>query len=227
MSALGKRKNGMTKPAFKKSRFAQKPKISAAFLRSRLPRRELKFFDTTIAFTADATGEIPATGQLNLIPQGVGDNNRVGRMCTLSSLRMQLEVIFTPGAAATASTTLYLYLIQDKQNNGTAPAVTVPLTTATLRDALPNLENSHRFRIHKRWAIALDAKAGVSTAYNNATKMIDYYTKLAVPLEFDSSVSTGAITSIRSNNMFLVAGSSNSDDTINVNGICRVRFSDD
>lgn len=188
-------------------------------------RSELKFFDTANSFTFDTTGEVPATGQLNLIPQGVTESTRVGRLCVLKSIQLRGEFVFSPGAAALAATTVYMYLVLDTQCNGAAAAITDVLTSNVLATALINLNNSQRFRILKRWVQPLVSSAGVTTAYNQVVVPLDYFKKIDVPLDFSSTA--GAISEIRSNNLFLLAGSDGqSDDTVTFIGTTRVRFGD-
>lgn len=186
---------------------------------------ENKFFDTALSFNFDATGEVPATGQLNLIPQGVTESTRVGRLCVLKSIQIRGNTAFVPGAAATASGVTYLYLVLDTQCNGAAAAIGDVLTSDNMVSALVNLNNSMRFRILKRFVLQHVACAGVTTAYNNVNQTIDYFKKLDIPLDFSST--TGALTELRSNNLFLLAGSSASiDDAVAFLGTCRVRFAD-
>lgn len=186
---------------------------------------ELKFFDTALSFNFDATGEVPATGQLNLIPQGVTESTRVGRKCVLKSIHLKGSVTFTPAAAATAASTAFMYLVLDKQANGAAAGITDVLTGNGMQIAFNNLSNSQRFMILKKFKWTMVPTAGVTTAYNNTTKHFEKFKKCNIPLEFSST--TGAITELRSNNVFLLAGTDGlSDDTITMNGACRVRFSD-
>ena len=50
---------------------SKRVKTSKKTWRKKSSGEELKFFDTALSFTCDATGEVPATGQLALIPQGI------------------------------------------------------------------------------------------------------------------------------------------------------------
>lgn len=190
------------------------------------PGAEYKFFDTSISAPMDATGEVPATGgQLVLIPQGVTESTRVGRKACIKSIQLKGNVVFAPAASANAASTAFLYLIQDTQCNGAAAAVTDVLTNANISVGLINLANSQRFRILKKWKWSMNSTAGATTAYNNVVKTMEWYKKVNIPIEYSST--TGAITEIRSNNLFLLAGSDQaSDDLITYAGTCRVRFSD-
>lgn len=194
----------------------------------RVPRPgELKFFDTAIDFQFDNTGEVPASGQLNLIPQGVTQSTRIGRACTIKSLQLKARVLYTPTTDTVGAQNAYLYLVLDTQANGAAAAATAVLTSADFTVALTNLENSDRFKILKKWTWSLNAQAGVSAAYARTIRHLDYYKKLNTQIIFDSTAATGAIATIRSNNIFLLAGSSIGDDDTQFIGTCRLRFADD
>jgi len=187
---------------------------------------ELKFFDTALSIPFDLTAEVPATGgQINLIPQGVTESTRVGRKCVLKSIHLKGDMLMAPAAGA-GSCTVFLYLVLDKQCNGAAAGVTDVLTSASLNSALTNLENSDRFQILKKFAWSFTGQAGAAAAVQTVSKNMEYYKKVNIPIEYDSSASTGAIGTIRSNNVFLIAGSSVLDDIVTLTGVCRVRFSD-
>lgn len=187
---------------------------------------ELKFFDTTLSFNIDQTGEVPATGQLVLIPQGVTESTRVGRKCVIKSIYIKATMSFAPGAGTTTAGTGCMVLVQDTQCNGAAAAVTDVYTGTNIPVAMHNLSNSQRFKVLKVFKYSFNPQAGVSTAWANITRNFSYYKKCNIPLEFSST--TGAITEIRSNNLFLIAGTEFAamDDLIGVSGTCRVRFSD-
>lgn len=182
---------------------------------------EKKFFDTALAFNLDLTGEVPATGQLILIPQGDTESTRDGRQAVIKSIQIRGIVSFTPAAAATAATVGFIYLILDTQCNGAAAAVTDVFTSADMWANQLQLNNSGRFRILKRWVYPMVSPAGATTAYNNVQKQLEYYKRCSIPIDWNGTA--GAITEIRSNNLFLMAGS-NTDDLMGFQGSCRVRF---
>lgn len=187
---------------------------------------ELKFFDTSFTFSVDTTGEVPATGQLCLIPQGVTESTRVGRKCIIKSLRLTLNIQVTPGALATASDTGVIYVMLDTQTNGAAASIADIFTTTTdITVALRNLNNVERFKILKILRYKYSPGAGATTAFNTETIHKECYLgNLNIPLEFSST--TGAITELKSNNIFICAGSHGLDDAAAVTGRARVRFSD-
>jgi len=185
---------------------------------------ELKFFDTALSFTFDDTGEVPATGQLALIPQGDTESTRDGRMAVIKSVQIRGQLQYAPGAAALASVICYLYLVLDTQTNGAAAAITDVFTSNVMQTNFLQLNNSGRFRILKKWVIAFNPPAGATTAYNNVVKPLEFYKRCNYKMDWSST--TGAITEIRSNNLFLCAGASGtgSDDTVTMSGNCRLRF---
>lgn len=203
-----------------------------ALTRSYAPRRftgldsELKFFDTAISFDVDATGEVPATGQLVLIPQNDTETGRDGRHCSVKSIQLRLALNYVPGATTSASCIVDIWVVQDTQCNGVAATLADVTTGGALSTTLINLDNSQRFRVLKklRWEFA--PGAGIQSAFGSVTKRGEYYAKCDIPLMF--SAAAGAITELKTNNLFLLAGESglNSDDLVSVSGNCRVRFSD-
>lgn len=187
------------------------------------PGAELKFFDTSLSFPVDATGEVPATGQLNLIPQGTTESQRIGRKCVIKSIQLRGIATFAPAAAATAADVVNLFVVLDKQCNGAAAAFTDVFVGSSANTSLRNMANSSRFVILKTYRWAFNPMSGATTAYNNTTRTFDWYKRCNIPLEFSST--TGAIGEIRSNNIFLLAQAVQ-DDLTTVTGVCRVRFSD-
>ncbi len=191
---------------------------------------ELKFFDTALSFQVDTSLEVPATGQLSLIPQGVTESERVGRKCVIKSIQIEGIAALTPAASATTAVLSYIWIVLDKQANGavaTASGAGGVFTSTVAGSALRELSNQTRFRILKKIVIPNAPMAGVSAAFNSAVKSISCYLKCNIPLEFNAA--TGAITEIRSNNIFLLAGSAGSgvqDDLVTVTGNARLRFAD-
>jgi len=192
-------------------------------------RPEAKFLDTTLSFSFDATAEVPATGtSMVIVPQGDEQSQRVGRKIIVQSIEIHGVVELVPGASATANDIVFFYVILDTQCNGANPAASGNagvFTSATLNEAHLNLANEGRFVILKRWVVVLNPGSGATTAYNNTKRALWWKKNLNVPIMYDASATTGALTTIRSNNIFFVTGSG-SDDLSSFNGTCRIRFMD-
>jgi len=193
--------------------------------KARLALPELKAFDTAVNFLFDNTGEVPATGQLSLVQTGDAFNNRDGAVIQVKSLQLRGEAVYAPAAAVNAATTVYLYIVQDRQANGAAAAITDVLTSNDMRLALGNVPNQYRFKILKRIVLPLVASAGVTTAYNKVVVPVDEYLKFVTPIEMRYTASAGAITDVASNNIFLLAGAdAETDDLVSFTGTARLRF---
>lgn len=188
---------------------------------------EEKWLDTALTGTIDLTGEIPAAGgQICLIPQGDGPSARDGNKCVVTSVYGRFDFqIFTQVAANLTNTNVWIYLVLDTQANGAAAAVTDVFTSANLWECFRNLNNSERFKILKKKKIEFNpAIAGVTGSVLNGpmAKHVEIYKKCNIPLVFSSS--TGALSEIRSNNIFWIWGTDNDDDIVNSYSYTRIRF---
>lgn len=188
---------------------------------------EKKFFDTALTFNCDTTAESASssvTGQIDLIPQGDTESTRDGRQCTITSIELKGALTFTPGASATASGVVMMYLVLDTQANGAQATWADIYSTTSIQLSLNNMANSGRFRTLKKWTWVFNPPAGATTAYNTQTKFMQYFKNVNIPMEF--SAATGALTEIKSNHVFLAYGSYGTalDDTVGFAGACRIRF---
>lgn len=217
-------------PTFPKRKAAarMKPfKPARATQQKALNKAEVKFFDTALSFTFDSTGEVPATGQLSLVAQGAGNQQRNGYLINVKSLQIRGVVAFTPAAAAQAATNAVMHVMLDRQPNGAAAAITDALTSTAIYKALPVVPAQYRFKTLRRIVIPMNSQAGVTTAYNGYNTVIDEYIEFKKPIQIRYNGTTGAITELITNNLFLFAGSDgSSDDTIAFDGNARIRFTD-
>lgn len=200
------------------------------FQGSRNPDREVKFFDTALSLPIDSTGAVE--GSLNLIPQGATESNRIGRQCTITSVLIKAFLQWQSNMAQSifVGTQVRFALVLDKQANG-ANATYTDVYASNSITAPRNLSNAERFFVLKEWQM-IPKHPAVGTTDNWATQAnsvancphteMEFYKRVRIPLEFSST--TGAITEIRSNNLFLVGMSSSGDDIQTVIGTARVRF---
>lgn len=217
-------RNNVNLPKSKNNR-NNRQRIPRAFI-ARSTSTEVKFFDTANSFSIDATAEVPATGQLALIPQGATQSTRIGRTCLVTSIDIKWIALYVPGASGNATLTFSIVLVLDQQCNGAAAAFTDVFQNDVLPIALINVSNSRRFRILKRWTFSTSSQAGVSAAYNSKSQFINFRTPCRIPLDFSST--TGALTELKTNNLFLLAGTDGTnDDLVSLNGNTRLHFTDD
>lgn len=183
---------------------------------------ELKFFDTAQSWSFGTTMIIPTNGQLTLIPQGDTQSTRDGRRAFIRSVQLRGALDYNPGSNGYAAVHCFLYLVLDTQCNGAAAGATDVFTSATAHTSLMNLNNSGRFKIMKKWIFYMEPQAGTTTAFNACRRQIEFFQRCNIKVDWSST--TGAISEIRSNNLFLLAGSDNANGLVAFSGNCRLRF---
>jgi len=184
---------------------------------------EMKFLDTVVAGAAlSINGQLK--GSMNLVPQNVTESGRIGRKITVKSIMIRGDIHQPPGAGSVSANVVRFMMILDKQCNGALPAITDFLETATF-SSFNNLENSARFRVLSDKQYKLQCGGYDGTGIGEDLLPINVFLKCNIPIEFDNSLDTGAITTIRSNNIF---GFMITAQTSNVASgfTCRIRYTD-
>lgn len=190
---------------------------------------ELKFHDVTLDDAVIATAANIGTGTINVIPQGVGEEARVGRKCTIKSImwryKLTLPKIVEGGAAEGDSVRMILYV--DKQCNGAAASPTDIVTPASNIHGFRDLVNGGRFKILMDKMFTINPTNGASESAgtfssSGVLREGQFYKTCNIPLEFDGV--TGAVSEIRSNNInvWLIS----SGNKIGLESRFRLRFSD-
>lgn len=152
-------------------------------------------------------------------------------------------------------TTLRLVLVQDKQANGAIPTpVNIAGTgnavfqnvqsSTTLVGAQPSMFNEDRFKILIDKQIVFEPAVGWTSSLTSGTmpggpysatnagagasqaRQWNFKKKLNIPVEYDTQVATGGISSVRSNSLIMLVGSDNVDDQCRIGGTFRVRYVD-
>ncbi len=189
---------------------------------------ELKFFDTTFGPTAVSTGGTITNSSLALIAQGTGENERVGRKCTVKRIDIQGTWIMSSTATtASGQQKVRVIIYMDKQTNGLTAGVTDLLETATI-NSFYNLANSGRFRILSDKFQSLNATAasgdGTTDATFETSKPYKFGKNCNIPLEFSGIL--GLLTELRSNNIGVLALVEQVSPGTTFNYVCRLRMSD-
>ncbi len=193
---------------------------------SRIPTGELKFHDVTID---DAVVAATMTiNNLTIIAQDTTESTRIRRKCNIHSIHwkynMSLPVATSAGSTADI---VKVMLVLDMQTNGAAFAAT-DLIETDVWDAFRNLSNSKRFRVLYSKDIQFKAggaaPSGAAFVFSEDIKYIIGNKTVNIPIEYDNSVTTGAIGSVKSNNLYWVTQSISG--LIGATGTVRLRFSD-
>ncbi len=182
-------------------------------------KKELKFFDKlTLKNPVPVAGEV---NNLNLVPQGTSQSTRIGRLMTVKSINLNLEYRLNAVSTTAAWDTVRMMLVVDRQANGTTATVTQVLE-ASLPQAFYNLNNSRRFLVLWDKLLNMNATAAIGTGVATSERGINirYRKRITIPIDFNNT--TGAITEIRSNNIFLLQLSSTGNALTTVQS--RIRY---
>ncbi len=197
---------------------ARAPRVRARVVRRRRGRFakrrktnnfvELKFHDLDVLDALIAVGGTIAEDSVLTIAQGTTESQRIGRKLTVHSINWRFDMRLPSTAVVTdTSDVVRIILYLDKQTNGAAATVTGILETANFQ-SFNQLANKSRFRTLMDRTYVIECKAGSgrgstdTLSYGEAREDDTLFLKnLKIPIEYDNSVTTGVITSIRSNNI--------------------------
>lgn len=190
---------------------------------------ELKYHDVDVD---DATVDAGMNVQnaLLTIPEGLGEEQRVGRRITLRKIAMRWDCLLpTTVTAANTADILRLMIVHDKQCNGALPANTDVLETNDYQ-SFNNLSNSMRFRTlyDETFEINCGAGSGQGTtaalSYADATIQGTVFRDVNIPIEYDNSAADGSIGTVRSNNIVVLVGCKTG--ALTFNSKMRFRYTD-
>ena len=195
----------------------------ARYTKPMMPSPELKFLDTSSVSALVATAGVIHAPSLNLIAQGTGESERVGRKVTVRAIHGKIHFKMPASAATSNGAALRLMLVKDKQANGAAPAVTDVLQAASWL-SFNNLDNGGRFQTLWEHVESLNPESGsggTSRGVNNQFREF-HITGVSIPIEYSGGV--GVIGEVRSNNLFLLAISDAAQGDVVTQ--CRLRYTD-
>lgn len=193
--------------------------------------------DITNATATANPGPITETDSIVGFKQGTSQSERVGRKCTVTNILMNINFkqanatssSLVVGAACNEVIRCMVYW--DKQCNGAAAAA-VDILRSDLFNSYRNLENSGRFSIlyDKTKVMNTTAIAASVASPDNAAQIVSkswhfkINIKCFIPIEFSGS--TGALTTIKSNNIGFVLWAKEGGVINLAPSVIRVRFID-
>ncbi len=191
---------------------------------------EMKFHDLDIDDAVVAVNGTIAEDSCITIAEGNGESERVGRKITIRKIQWKYDLILASTAtAANTSDSVRVILYQDKQCNGAAATALNILKTDDFQ-SFNNLSNSARFKILYTRTHQLSCPSGSgrgttdTLSYGEQSRNYSMNKNCNIVIEYDSSATTGAIATIRSNNIgVLLVGKSG---LCNFSSKMRLRFTD-
>lgn len=169
--------------------------------------REMKYLDTSGSISFD-TGTANSFA-LNIIPQGVGVNSRVGKKASL--LKCSIHGVLKAGINSCNNTTLLLVYDRAPNAQPALPLSTDVLNTSTAGSQL-NRNFEDRFQVIRRWAQGIvgdSSGAGASSASSGADGgtlvIIDEDISLyGAMTEWTAADTTGAVANMLKGSLFLL-----------------------
>lgn len=189
---------------------------------------EWKFFDIFASATASLTGVIVAASH-NVIPQGTGPSERLGRKITIRSLQVQgsFQLPTTLVVAHMAQRIRIVFYIDTATNGSARPVDEMLSGPPTSIFAFRELSNEPRipFIYDEQFDVPVWAVHSTGTSIPTTTGF-EFNCKLNLPIEFDASATTGEIATQRTNNIgsFIVCEAG--DNPATVAYVSRIRYTD-
>jgi hypothetical protein len=180
------------------------------------PGRELKYFDRHINGQSinSTTGSIMNLTQL--LAQGVAPNQRIGRKIKVHRVSARLRVLKSATTVSNPTQTYRVMVVIDRQTNGTQFTIDDLLddgATTNLTRQFRLLTNSGRFKVLSDKIFTLNHMAPRDTSTSEVAPVATFWQWSAnlkgMPIEFDGS--TGAVTEVRTNNIYIFYGQGQTD----------------
>jgi len=166
---------------------------------------EEKHFDTTMSFSVTVSGAIGSGCQHCLVPQGVDDDQRIGREIVVNELKIRGNLNWQGPANFDTATNVYMEIWCDTQCNGAAASVFDIYTSNQMGTCFENMDNVNRFySLGRRVFSYVPGTLGAGGIPWYGKQYIDLSVKMQIPLIFNGA--TGAITELTSNNIFTIWG---------------------
>lgn len=199
----------------------------------RLPRYtgyyniEKKFHDQLTTAAAPITGGIvtnsSAEASMLRIPEGNGEEERLGRQITLVNMNIRGKVSTAPDGNNNGDLVRVIFY-QDKQTNGAGVTPSEILESVNVL-GFNNLSNKSRFRILSDEVFDMN----YFSSFGDTDRRVQYfsvYKNLNMKVEYSNDSTDGALATIRSNNINCLLVSENTGADSSVEMQIRFRFTD-
>lgn len=161
--------------------------------RQMVPVGELKNVDTILSGGSVTGPTATVLGPLNVIAQGPGQNERIGRRVTMKSLWVRWQITMNASLGVGASP-FHLLIVYDKQNNAGLTGITSVLTSNSIT-AFKDLSNERRFvTLMDEWITPIGTGGPQSVCGQRFIKMnqvIEFNTSAAAAA---TAITTGLVT---------------------------------
>ncbi len=208
--------------------------VRGSFLQRKKGRKamangELKFHDLDINDASVTQNGTIVEDSVLTIAQGTTESQRIGRKVIVKAIHWRWNLLLSVASnSANVDETIRLILYQDKQTNGATAAITDILESDNFQ-SFNQLANKSRFRTLMDRTYTLNAQVGAgdgtTNTFGNFQVNDSIFLNMNIPIEYDNSVTTGAIGSMRSNNVGVLILSKDGALVV-MDSKMRVRFAD-
>ncbi len=198
--------------------------------------QELKFHDIDWDEVVQdySAGVISNTSSLVFIGQGVTESTRIGRKCVIKSIgwRAKLKRIGGTSNAISGPETVRMLIVQDKQANGAAPAVSgaAGLLESANYQSFNSLNNKGRYRVLYDKVFTLNTLAAAGDGAVNDSGALErnftFFKDVNIPMEYSGVANPSVISEVRTNNIFGIMIAESSNSAVELDSKFRFRFSD-
>ena len=191
-------------------------------------RPEKKFVDLALTSDPTVTG---AVSLLSAVVQGDTESQRIGRKIIVTDILIKGHLKLAGGANSATANRIRLAVVWDKQSNGASMTAGLVWNTAGTADINSYRDLSHvgRFVIlHDKVHTMMMPLSGNGTTDQSGDAMRDVHIsiKCCIPIEFDASATTGAITTQQVNSLHFVAFEEATGPTTELQLNSRLRYVD-
>ncbi len=188
---------------------------------------EKKFLDLQVSTTPAVAGTVV---NLAVIVQGDGESERIGRKVTVTDILAHGRITLSSIASNTdASNRVRIMVVQDRSTNGATFSAAALMNTAGTADidSFRDLSHIGRFQVlyNRLWTINPNwtgISANATSA--NAFRDVRFNLKCCIPIEYDASASTGAITTQQVNSIHILTFEESAAPATAVDLTTRVRY---
>lgn len=189
---------------------------------------EKKFVDIGLSTLPAVTGTVDL---LSLVPQGPEESQRVGRKISITNINIKGHILLSGTTAAVTANRVRIAVVWDKQSNGTAMTAAQVWNIAGTADinAYRALDNIGRFVIlyDKVHSVSVPL-AGLNASLQSGTALrtVNISIKCCIPIEYDNSANTGAMSTQLVNSVHLVTFEEVTSPATTFSHISRIRYVD-
>ena len=166
-------------------------------------------------WTGNSIGDAGANfaQSLNLVVQGVNSGQRIGRKIMIKDLELRGQVTYQPTLGSDTFNRVRILIVHDKQCNGGPAAQWAEVFNANITgvkniDSFRNQANISRFRVLKDTTFKLENQISGAVFFPAVGQSFNWkFKNINIPIDFSGT--TAALTNVRSNNIFVLAVSSN------------------